>query len=296
MALTKFLQHLFLPHHTNNLKAKILHTSSLTLLALSLILFQVLLNAIPKTFPSVLGYAANISPSEIVRLTNEQRGIKGLSPLSQNKILDQAALAKGQDMLSQGYWSHFAPDGTSPWSFFSKFGYSYRFAGENLARDFTNADTAVSAWMNSPTHKDNILSSRYKEIGIGIVEGKLNGVETTIVVQFFGAKNVTAPIITDVSASEVNEVSAVATESGTSIEPIEQPSEISTDKVVVSPFSSTKNLSLGVVGVLLLVMSLDLAIIRGGRVSRIGGRTLAHIAYLSMILAVILILKSGQVL
>lgn len=293
------LKHLMIPHESNNHRAKVLHSTSLTILAVFLVLFQFVLNAIPKTFPDVLGYAANISPSEVVRLTNVQRKANGLTALGTNKTLNAAALAKGQDMLSKGYWSHFGPDGTTPWSFLSKFGYSYRYAGENLARDFTNADTAVSAWMNSPTHKENILSPKYKEIGIGVVEGKLNGVETTIIVQFFGAKTASAPVITDVSAREISTVSAAATaEASIKTEDVAKPftETVTVDSEKISPFSSTKNLSLGIVGFLLLVLSIDLVIIRGGRVSRIGGRTLAHIAYFGMILAVILILKSGQIL
>jgi uncharacterized protein YkwD len=148
-ALSTF-QHLFLPHESNNHKAKILHPSSLSLLAVFLILFQFGLNLIPKNFPSVLGYASSISPAEVIRLTNAQRASAGLSELSENSLLDSAALAKGNDMLAKGYWAHFAPDGTAPWSFFQKFGYKYRYAGENLARDFSNPDSTVKAWMNSP--------------------------------------------------------------------------------------------------------------------------------------------------
>jgi hypothetical protein len=70
----------------------------------------------------------------------------------------------------------------------------------------------------------------------------------------------------------------------------------SISKSVSTPFDFTKNLSVGVVGVLLLVLSIDLIVVRRKRIARIGGRTLAHIAYLGMILAVILILKAGQII
>ena len=90
-------------------------------------------------------------------------------------------------MIDRDYWAHVAPDGTQPWKFFTSFGYKYRYAGENLARDFSNASSAMDAWMNSPTHKENILNPKYKEIGIGVVEGDLAGTDTTIIVQFFGA-------------------------------------------------------------------------------------------------------------
>src|SRR5687768_6688246 len=124
MSAWRTLKHLIIPHESNNHRAKALHSSSLTFLALFLILFQVILNAIPQKMPGVLGYAANISPSEVVRLTNEHRKANGLTALTTNKTLDAAALAKGQDMLAKGYWAHFGPDGTTPWSFLSKFGYA----------------------------------------------------------------------------------------------------------------------------------------------------------------------------
>src|SRR4030066_762830 len=177
MKFFKTLRHLFIPHESNNQKAKLLHSRSLLLIAVGLVAFQLILGFAGKAFPKVLGYAANISPAEVIRLTNAQRAANGLSALSENSSLDGAALAKGNDMLAKGYWAHFAPDGTSPWSFFLSFGYKYKYAGENLARDFGDAGSAVSAWMNSPTHRDNIMNPNYREIGIGVVEGNLAGTE-----------------------------------------------------------------------------------------------------------------------
>src|SRR3989339_1278732 len=179
--------HLFLPRASNNHKAKILHPSGLLVLASFFILFQAVLNFIPKLGPSILGYASQISPDEIIRLTNEKRAQAGLPSLTLNGTLSVAAQSKGNDMIIKDYWAHIAPDGTQPWSFFTSAGYRYRYAGENLARDFSSASSAVDAWMNSPTHRDNILNPKYKEVGIGVTEGDLAGVDTTIVVQFFGA-------------------------------------------------------------------------------------------------------------
>jgi hypothetical protein len=247
-------------------------------------------------FPSVLGYAANISPSEVIRLTNVQRQANGLSPVTENAVLDAAALAKGNDMLAKGYWAHFAPDGTSPWSFFLKFGYKYQYAGENLARDFPDASSAVTAWMNSPSHRENMLNPHYKDIGIGVVEGQLSGADTTIIVQFFGAPLSANPSIPVVEAQNVSQSSATVTPSPTAIPVSETEIVSNVVKPVSSPFNFTKNLSLGVLGILLLVLSIDLMVVRRKRIARIGGRTLAHIAYLGMILAVILILKAGEII
>jgi hypothetical protein len=282
------LRHLFIPHESNNQKAKLLHSESLFFIAVGLIAFQLILGFGRKVFPQVLGYAANISPAEVIRLTDVQRADNGLNPLTESSILDSAALAKGNDMLAKGYWAHFAPDGTSPWSFFLKFGYRYSYAGENLARDFPDAASAVTAWMNSPSHRENMLNPNYKDIGIGVVEGNLAGVDTTIIVQFFGAPLSSEPTIPVVQAKEV----APPVPSPTPVE------VITTSQVVakVSPFTSTRNISLLVTGILILLLSIDIIVVRRKRIARIGGRTLAHLAFLGMILAVILILKAGQII
>ncbi|HKC04927.1 MAG TPA: CAP domain-containing protein [Patescibacteria group bacterium] len=308
MQIINVFVHLFFPHESNNQKAKILHSGSLGILAVLLVAFQLVLNIVPSSLPRVLGYAANISPSEVIRLTNQQREAVGLNAVSENHVLDSAALAKGNDMLAKGYWAHFAPDGTSPWSFFSSFGYKYRYAGENLARDFADAGSAVNAWMNSPSHKENILNPNYKEIGIGVVEGSLAGVDTTIIVQFFGTPANSAPAIAVAKAEGVStSVKVLASPKPTatplavqtpspSPTPTSMAEPVAATTVHISPFSSTKNLSMAILGVLLLALSIDLLLVRRRRIARIGGRTLAHIAFLGMILAVILILKAGQII
>ena len=165
---------------------------------LTLLFYQAVLQLVPRTGVRILGYAANISVEEVVRLTNDKRVAAGLNALSINESLSSAARAKGQDMLDKDYWAHIAPDGTEPWKFFIDAGYKYKYAGENLARDFSNPSSAIEAWMASPTHRDNVLSDRYNEVGIAVVEGDMNGVDTTLIVQLFGTKlsdaNVQVPI------------------------------------------------------------------------------------------------------
>lgn len=319
MKFIRFLRHFFLPHESNNQKAKILHSDSIFVVAIGLIAFQLILGFAERSFPRVLGYAANISPDEVVRLTNVKRVENGLAPLTENPTLSQAALAKGNDMLAKGYWAHFAPDGTSPWSFFLSFGYKYKYAGENLARDFSDAPSAVNAWMGSPTHRENILNANYQEIGIGVVEGSLLGVDTTIIVQFFGTPlQGSAAQIPEVKAREIAQASSSSPAPKPQITPKPEPSPSSSPTAAptivpvptpqqpltgvgrsttfVSPFSSTKGVSLFVTGVLIMILSIDLVVVRRNRIVRVGGKNLAHIAFLGMILAVILILKAGQVI
>lgn len=123
---------------------------------------------------------------EIINLTNAERIKVGLPPLKENSKLDLAAQNKAQNAITNNYWAHFAPDGTSPWSFIINSGYSYSYAGENLAKGFTFASNVVNSWMNSPEHKANILSEKFTEIGVGVLRGKLQGEQTILVVQMFG--------------------------------------------------------------------------------------------------------------
>ncbi len=320
MILARTLAHLFLPRDSNNHKAKMLHNSGLFYLKMFLILFQVgifLIARIPG--PGVLGFSANISPNEIIRLINEKRVQNGLSVLSENGILSSAAQAKGTDMLNRDYWAHVAPDGTQPWIFFSNVGYKYRFAGENLAKDFSNPTSAVEAWMASQTHRDNILSANYKETGVAVVEGDLAGVSTTIIVQLFGttlsgvpatspiaAKTKTAPSTTSAPIAGTNTISTPIP-TGT---PVAIPTNIpfvlieatplvqiqETQRVLISPFVTTKGVSLVTILLLLMIMVLDFVITAKRKTARIGGKTFAHISFLGMLLVIVIILKAGNIL
>src|SRR4030042_592071 len=182
------LRNLFWHHHHNNHKPKSLHLLSLSVLVILVLVFQVVISLFMRVKPGVLGFASNISVDEIVALTNQRRQSNGFSLLQTNSSLSQAAANKAAYMFTKDYWAHNAPDGTTPWVFFNQVGYNYRYAGENLARDFGDSGSIISAWMNSPTHKDNILSDHYNEIGVAVVNGVLGGQETTLVVQMFGQR------------------------------------------------------------------------------------------------------------
>lgn len=133
--------------------------------------------------------ATGISIEEIIEATNQKRIENGLTPLYRNHLLEKAAIEKLKDMLNKQYWSHYGPNGETPWSFILNAGYEYTYAGENLAKDFTNTKSLINAWMNSPTHRANILHEKYQEIGVGILSGQLHGKNTLLIAQIFGARN-----------------------------------------------------------------------------------------------------------
>ncbi len=136
---------------------------------------------------SVLGYATSMSVAELLNDTNTERGDNGLGGLTINAQLNSAAQAKANDMVARDYWSHNTPDGDAPWVFFVNAGYNYQTAGENLAYGFDSSATAVTAWMNSPEHRANILNSTYKDVGFGFANSSNyqgTGPETIVVAEY----------------------------------------------------------------------------------------------------------------
>lgn len=137
--------------------------------------------------------AQAIGASELISLTNIERSKNGLPSLVYNGRLASSAYAKAQDMLAKGYWAHTSPDGLSPWTFVSAAGYAYVTVGENLARDFSTDGGIMAGWMGSAGHRANILNPGYRDIGIAVVSGSLNGTQTTLVVAHYGATAAPAP-------------------------------------------------------------------------------------------------------
>ncbi|KKQ56231.1 MAG: hypothetical protein US75_C0008G0026 [Candidatus Woesebacteria bacterium GW2011_GWC1_38_13] len=317
--LSYIFSHYLLPGYSNNQKAKLLHNSTLLSLILFLALGRLIFQNLPGLGIGVLGFASQLPVEEIVRLTNEKRSQVGMGNLVYNPTLSQAAKAKGEDMLAKDYWAHVAPDGTQPWKFFTDVGYKYKYAGENLAKDFSSPSSAIEAWMASSSHKENMLSSKYDEIGIAVVEGDMNGVDTTIIVQLFGKRyesNIAAV------TSEISAKTEVVKKIEVEITPIPSPtfiplptvSEIvnnSNDieeigeytykeptyfQVLISPFSVKKGFSTILTLILIIAFIIDGAFLVKGKALRVGGRTFAHIIFLCLIFTLIILFQSGELM
>lgn len=145
---------------------------------------------------------STILPAVVTDATNKARASEGQTPLVRNALLDEAARLKAEDMAKNGYFAHWSPTGVSPWYWFGQAGYTYAHAGENLAVHFTDSGEVVEAWLDSPTHRANILSGNYSEIGIGTAEGRYEGYDTVFVVQMFGTPAEAAPVAATVSINE----------------------------------------------------------------------------------------------
>jgi hypothetical protein len=137
-------------------------------------------------FPVNWAEASDITSQTVINIVNKERVGKGLDDLSESSLLDKAALDKVNDMIKNDYFAHTSPGGTSSWYWFEKNGYDYKYAGENLAINFDNAEGQHEAWMKSETHRRNILNPNYQEIGVAVAQGKIDGQYVTLTVQLFG--------------------------------------------------------------------------------------------------------------
>lgn len=190
------------PHSLRNNGIKILLG---TFIAIELIILLFL----SPFFPKKLDYLANVLPGALVSFTNHVREEQHLPDLKENPLLAQAAQLKANDMASRGYFSHKTPEGQDPWIFLNQVGYGYASAGENLAVNFTDSKAVHNAWMNSPTHRANILQGKFTEVGIATAEGKYKGKDVIFVAQFFGRPSalnqasVKTPIVSNMNVDVV---------------------------------------------------------------------------------------------
>ena len=133
----------------------------------------------------------------VIAETNDQRAANGdLLPLTENATLDDIATLRLDDMFTQQYFAHVGPQEESAISVASSVGYAHLALGENLALGNYAGDAGVvTAWMNSPGHRANILGTQYTQIGVVVREGMFEGQETWLAVQIFGrpASDCTAP-------------------------------------------------------------------------------------------------------
>ncbi len=112
---------------------------------------------------------------EVIRLVNVERSKRGLETLQENWQLSRCARYKSKDMVNKKYFSHYSPTYGSPFKMMEDFGLRFTAAGENIAKGQQSAQQVMNAWMNSPGHRSNILSSSFNQIGVGLAKDK-NGV------------------------------------------------------------------------------------------------------------------------
>lgn len=295
-----FIKHLFVPHDGNNYRAKVLHVDFLSYYLIFVLFFSFGFKLINNASGDVLGYATDITTDKLLQLTNDVRSQNQLTPLSFNQQLTAAAQKKASDMFAKNYWSHYGPDGATPWDFILSSGYKYEFAGENLAKNFLFSQGVVDAWMASPSHKENILRNDYTEVGFAIVNGVLNGEETTLVVQMFGK-----PMSSTVAREPLP---AIETEFNTLEVQAETPAEAEfaekTRQTVLAqstvPGASVRKFSfdssLIFLSFLLVAFIMDLYFANKLRVVRITSKNLAHLIFIGFIFFGLFFIIQGNII
>lgn len=276
--MAKFISLLFIPQEKNNHRALILKPSFLGIFIAIYLLNQSILHSLTVLRPGVLGYSSEITVQKVLDQTNAERQKQGLSVLHYNAVLSQSATAKAEDMFANNYWAHNSPQGKTPWDFIKAAGYQYSIAGENLARDFYDTETLMKAWMNSPTHRENILSPQYQEIGIGVVNGVLEGVKTTLVVQHFGAP-LNGQIANDTLPSSGETLGTNTSSLTTAINPI-----------LISKIIGGLIFAL-IIGVLIV----DSYITLKNQTHRLTGSSASHIGFLIIILMLLIFSQQGAI-
>jgi len=282
-SVTAFLSLLFIPQERNNHRALLLHPSFLGIFIAVYLLNQSLIHSLTLIRPGILGYSSEITTSKVVSLTNSQRTALGLPPLRLSSALSRSAEAKAKDMFADNYWAHNSPKGKTPWYFFRQANYRYSIAGENLARDFYDTDSVLRAWMRSPTHRANIVSTKYQEIGVAVVNGVLGGVTTTLVVQHFGT-----PVSPVLAASSVNDHDL----SDTALPAVNLVPET---RVIVSPLQISKVIGLGMFLIIISVLIVDAYITVKNQTYRLSGSSTGHIGFLAIVFLLMLFTRQGSI-
>lgn len=206
-----WLKKYFIPHGENNYKPNFLrHRSAILVLFLVLIVELSFLVQVFVVFDKT-SFLASVLPGVLTTLTNKERAKNDASPLVENPLLDQAAQLKANDMAAHGYFAHTSPQGKTPWYWLDQVGYKYALAGENLAVNFFDSQDVAEAWMDSPTHRSNIVKKDYTEIGIGVATGIYEGRNTVFVAQLFGTPVAAIPSTPAAPTSEVPAHPAIKT-------------------------------------------------------------------------------------
>lgn len=302
------LHHHFLPHPQTHQKAHLLHWHFFVIYILLFILLQVGFSLVNTFKPGVLGVNSNITVEQIISGTNGERAKLGLGQLSESPILDSAAAAKARNMFEENYWAHYSPSGKNPWGFMSGAGYKFVYAGENLARNFYNSDDVIKAWMNSPSHRDNMANSHYREIGVAVVDGTLQGQKTTLIVQMFATPveslaQTQPQVTTQATSTQAVPIPPTPIPIQLGPTPTSRPLVVAgssttppTPQALVDPYRITKSLGVGIISFIALLLILDFIILRRRGVFRISSNYLIQLSFLLLMIIAILAIKVGNII
>jgi uncharacterized protein YkwD len=117
---------------------------------------------------------------------NAERRAARRAPLAPDPRLDQAADRHARDMLARGYFAHESPEGKTVRQRAEAALYKWRAIGENIAEGQLSVDEVMQGWMESPHHRENILSRDFTQMGLGLAMGEGTKGFQVVWVQTFG--------------------------------------------------------------------------------------------------------------
>ncbi len=289
-------KNLFIPHPETHQKTKLLSWHFLLIYILIFVLVRTGMDLVSIYKPGVLGINSTLSVNKIIEDTNLERQKAGLPPLVYNSTLSEAAKLKAQNMFTENYWAHFSPSGKDPWSFINGAGYKFSYAGENLARNFYTADDMVKAWMASSSHRENILNSKYQDIGIAVEEGILQGQKTTLVVQMFGFPYgaVAAKPEVDLGGQKI----AVEPENASSDRfiMVAGTNNAVIKNALIDPSAVAKGAGITIFALMSILLLADFIILKRRGVFRLSSQHFAHLSFLALAGASVILAKTGEIL
>lgn len=259
----------FIPHEGNDHRPHFLRKENIRNI-LILVVFVEVFAFLGPTLSHInnTGGMAAVLPAVLGDLTNDERQSQNLLALNTNPILNKAAEMKARDMATNGYFAHTSPDGKTPWYWLEQVGYKYQYAGENLAINFTDSKDVTNAWMNSPTHRANIVKDKYTEVGTGVATGMYEGHDTVFVAQVYAnplIKKVEPIIPTKTEVKNIEIIPTVATVKeptnvlgAETVTNTQNPTFI--EKAVASPRNSTNTILYIISGIIALSLLLNIFI------------------------------------
>ena len=172
------------------------------------------------TTPVLSKSSSDLSLDGVIQFTNIARAQNGgLPALTESSFLDRDAKMKLDDMFAKQYFEHVSPLGVGPADLAQAVGYAYVIVGENLALgDFGSDQGVVTAWMNSPGHRANILNSHYQEIGVAVGKGIYEGKETWLAVQSFGMPLSACPTVDTNLKAQIDAINATISDLRTQLD------------------------------------------------------------------------------
>ncbi|MEO6536670.1 MAG: CAP domain-containing protein [Candidatus Paceibacterota bacterium] len=237
--LHKRLHDYFFPGIRNGYKPHFFGVRSLSIVVIGVALLQTAYFVQTKLVFNHTHFLASVLPGVLTGLTNDDRVAANLGTLTNDPALTQAAQLAANDMAANGYFAHVSPDGKNPWYWLKQVGYQYSFSGQNLAVDFTDSQDVEQAWLNSPTHRANIMKAQYTNIGIAVANGQYEGKPVTFVVQYFATPSAEAAAVKTVAATVQAPAIHVSIANLAPKKPSAEPATTSTPLVATTTEAST---------------------------------------------------------